>query len=175
MRYSDPAGIALPADYIETTKQIREQLALRLKEIEAQISQLNDEKRQLFETVSAMDAIPGVRPDKDRELVERNDPLELSDEHPASPDATPRIPSALSYGDHTRRRNSSAHSDSVDAVVEVLRSAGPLHYRDILVKVGENGVSVRGKDPAATLLARFSRDSRIHRVGYGTYDIAPNV
>ena len=67
--------------------------------------------------------------------------------------------------------NSNGFVKSVEAVVDVLRREGPTHYRDIYEKVAETGVIVVGKDPAAVLLARFSRDSRVHRVGSGTYDL----
>ena len=60
---------------------------------------------------------------------------------------------------------------SVDAVVAILRKHGEMHYRSIYEQVEQMGVSVIGKDPAAVLLSRFSRDSRVKRVGSGTYDI----
>ena len=68
-------------------------------------------------------------------------------------------------------RHASPLAGSVDAVVEILTENGPLHYRTIYEKVEEMGISVIGKDPAAVLLARFSRDPRIRRVGSGTYSI----
>ena len=77
----------------------------------------------------------------------------------------------VSILDSRSSRQSPELSKSVDAAVEVLRREGPLHYRDIYAKIAEMGVSVIGKDPAATLLSRFSRDPRIRRISSGTYAI----
>lgn len=73
---------------------------------------------------------------------------------------------------HRSPRNSPDLARSVDVVVDILRECGAMHYRNIYEKVEAMGVSIVGKDPAAVLLSRFSRDPRILRVGSGTYDIA---
>jgi len=39
----------------------------------------------------------------------------------------------------------------------------PMHYRDIATKLQERNVYVPGKDPAATLLTRMTRDNRFKR------------
>ena len=71
------------------------------------------------------------------------------------------------YGN--RRRTET--SRSVDAVLDILGREGALHYRDIYDKLVAQGVTIIGLDPAATLLARIWRDSRICRVRSGVYAI----
>lgn len=39
----------------------------------------------------------------------------------------------------------------VDAIAEILRPEGALHYRDIYYRISELGITVVGLDPAATL------------------------
>jgi len=74
-----------------------------------------------------------------------------------------------------RHQPSEVLAQSVDAVMNVLQEHGPLHYREIYTKVAEAGVIIPGKDPAATLLSRFSRDPRVERVSAGTYRIIQHV
>ena len=74
------------------------------------------------------------------------------------------------------RQHPSVLSESVDAVFELLRQSDqPLHYREIHARVASSGIVVTGKDPAATLLARFTRDPRIQRVSSGTYTLSDSV
>lgn len=70
-----------------------------------------------------------------------------------------------------RNRRRAETSRSVDAVVDILGREGALHYRDIYDKLVAQGVTIIGLDPAATLLARIWRDSRICRVRSGVYAI----
>ena len=58
-----------------------------------------------------------------------------------------------------------------DMVVALLTEVGrPLHYREIEEELRRRyGVSVGGKDPANTLLARFYQDKRLNRPARGTY------
>lgn len=49
----------------------------------------------------------------------------------------------------------------------------PLHYKDLALKLQERNVYIPGKDPAATLLSRISRDNRFKRGGKrGTYALS---
>ena len=67
--------------------------------------------------------------------------------------------------------NGQMNSDA-DRVVEYLRMRGlPVHYRKIYEDLNQEGIVAGGKDPALTLLARFYRDSRLVRVGRGTYAV----
>lgn len=62
----------------------------------------------------------------------------------------------------------------IDAAYELLESVGqPLHYRTIYGRLKEQGVYVPGKDAAATLLAKISRDGRFKRIRKrGTYALS---
>ena len=61
-----------------------------------------------------------------------------------------------------------------DLVVALLEEVGaPLHYADIERQLRERGlIEGGGRKPASTLLARFSNDPRLERVGRGTYTLA---
>ena len=86
---------------------------------------------------------------------------------------TPGIPAGSgSTAAYRSSRHSPGLARSVEAVIETLREHGPLHYRSIYDNVETMGIAVIGKDPAAVLLSRFSRDPRIRRVGSGTYAVA---
>jgi len=61
----------------------------------------------------------------------------------------------------------------VEAAADVLRRQGePLHYRALHAKVAAEKVHVRGRDPAANLLAHISRDDRFVWVQRGTYGLS---
>lgn len=47
-----------------------------------------------------------------------------------------------------------------------------LHYKEIFSKLQERGFYIPGKNPAATLLSRMSRDSRFKRIKRGTYALS---
>ena len=101
-------------------------------------------------------------------------------ENPIKPSTEITPPSNVlrqgSYGQRVRlHQPSELLSASVTAVMEVLQESGPLHYRKIYEKVADAGITIPGKDPAATLLSRFSRDPRVERVSAGTYRIIPDV
>lgn len=68
------------------------------------------------------------------------------------------------------RASRSRRAEDADLVVEYLQEIGqPAHYREIYRALTEQGLSVGGKDPANTLLARYFNDSRLERVARGTY------
>jgi len=62
----------------------------------------------------------------------------------------------------------------IDAAYKLLENVGqPLHYRTIYGKLKEQGVYVPGKDGAATLLVKMSRDGRFKRIRKrGTYALS---
>jgi hypothetical protein len=62
----------------------------------------------------------------------------------------------------------------IDAAYKLLENVGqPLHYRTIYGKLKEQGVYVPGKDAAATLLVKMSRDDRFKRIRKrGTYALS---
>jgi len=61
-----------------------------------------------------------------------------------------------------------------DAAYELLAGLRePLHYKEITVKLQEKDIYVPGKDAAATLLSRISRDGRFKRTkGRGVYALS---
>ena len=61
-----------------------------------------------------------------------------------------------------------------DAAYDLLSTLGkPLHYRLVALQLSENGVFLAGKDPAATLLSKMSRDDRFKRApDRGVYGLA---
>jgi len=62
----------------------------------------------------------------------------------------------------------------IDAAYKLLENVGqPLHYRTIYGKLKEQGVYIPGKDAAATLLVKMSRDGRFKRIRKrGTYALS---
>ncbi len=164
-----------PSDYIQRTKAILDCLMSELEMVRSQRSELDDRERGLVERIAPLSAIVGdvhTADDVDTQptpTAGEPAPHLLLEEGGRRPseiqrDARAGTPRAGSF-------NSNGFVKSVEAVVDVLRREGPTHYRDIYEKVAETGVIVVGKDPAAVLLARFSRDSRVHRVGSGTDDL----
>ncbi len=69
------------------------------------------------------------------------------------------------------RKNSGIATEYAERVVAFMDSIYPeaRHFRDIYEAMMAQGVVVTGKDPASTLLARFSSDDRLERVSRGTY------
>ena len=63
---------------------------------------------------------------------------------------------------------------SIEAAYDLLSTLGmPLHYRELALKLSESGVYLAGKDPAATLLSKMSRDDRFKRAHErGVYGLA---
>jgi hypothetical protein len=62
----------------------------------------------------------------------------------------------------------------IELAHSILKSYGqPMHYMELFSKLKENGVYIPGKNPAATLLAKMSRDSRFKRIKKrGTYALS---
>lgn len=190
---------ALPDEYIQQTKSLREKAAQELAEIRAAIAELQMSERRLMAQLSAMDEIVGnvdtevinqhptteAEGDSDQPITrsfatERSfsaglldGARELSSEAAFGVGTEERLPYGVQTGSAINRtsRNSPALAESVEAVVDTLREYGPMHYRSIYDQVAAKGISVIGKDPAAVLLSRFTRDDRIRRVGSGTYAI----
>ncbi len=61
-----------------------------------------------------------------------------------------------------------------DAAYDLLSEVyKPLHYKEIFNKLQERGLYIPGKNPAATMLSRMSRDNRFKRtVKRGTYALS---
>lgn len=61
-----------------------------------------------------------------------------------------------------------------DAAYDLLSEVRkPLHYKEIFNKLQERGLYIPGKNPAATLLSRMSRDNRFKRtIKRGTYALS---
>lgn len=59
-----------------------------------------------------------------------------------------------------------------DAVVNLIRERGAMHYVDIHSMLVERGFEIGGKGEADTLLSRYFNDPRLRRTARGTYDLA---
>ena len=62
----------------------------------------------------------------------------------------------------------------IEAAYDLLSTVGkPLHYRELAQEISKSGVYLAGKDPAATLLSKMSRDARFRRAPErGNYGLA---
>ena len=62
----------------------------------------------------------------------------------------------------------------IEAAYDLLSTLGKsLHYRELALNLAHNGVYLSGKDPAATLLSKMSRDDRFRRAPErGVYGLA---
>lgn len=151
-------------EYIKQTKQQRQKLALELDRVEGEIEEHQKRRQELRHQISAMDIILG----KEHDNAEGVDPVGTAPEPPVQAQGTGFVdaPTGTSVG--TTNRMLSVRQ-SVEMVREILLEKGPLHYRAIYKEIVRRGFQVPGQDPAATLLARFSRDSSIKRVASGTY------
>ena len=163
-----PDGCPQDAELLTFTEARRWRIG-HLKRVEANIAELQVQREKLIKEVAALDSLLGHHSDStpylepDTTVVTQSQAEDLSEP-------------SLEDRDLEESRRSPALAESVDATLEVLRQHGrPLHYRQIYDKVTEMGISVIGKDPAAVLLARFSRDPRFQRVGSGTYMLAPDT
>lgn len=60
-----------------------------------------------------------------------------------------------------------------DAAIGLLEDAGrPMHYKDLAARLQQSGFYIPGRDPAATLLSRITRDGRFKRAKKrGTYTL----
>ena len=66
--------------------------------------------------------------------------------------------------DNLREANDIGQVSLTDAAYELLAGLHePLHYKEITLKLQEKDIQVPGKDAAATLLSRISRDGRFKR------------
>ena len=164
-----PGGTAQDCEILAFTEARRRRVE-RLAETEAEIEQLTLERDKLRKEVAALDSLLGheTHPSPTEANPANIDQRQGQMSSVAEPD--------LDVEDRDEPRHSPALQESVDATIEVLREhTRPLHYREIHRKVAEMGVEVLGKDPAATLLSRFSRDPRIERVSSGTYRLIPHM
>jgi hypothetical protein len=62
-----------------------------------------------------------------------------------------------------------------DVAYDVLiQEAKPIHYRELLKRIEEQGVSIGGRDPGSTLIAYLGRDKRFAKAkqsGRGYYQL----
>jgi hypothetical protein len=72
------------------------------------------------------------------------------------------------------RKSDRTNITFIDMAFEILKRANePLHFKVIYENIEKNGIHVPGKDGAATLLAKMSRDSRFKRTKKrGTYALS---
>ena len=119
-------------------------------EVQAQLSKRIEEarirRRTVEEALGHVDALLRIEgwKESDREAVNREPALRTNAETPA------------------------------DAAYDLLSALGkPLHYRLMALQLSENGIFLAGKDPAATLLSKMSRDDRFKRApDRGVYGLA---
>lgn len=72
----------------------------------------------------------------------------------------------LSAGDQGTTPDVIVRASITDAAFNLLEEFHhPMHYKDIAAKLQERNTYIPGKDPAATLLSRMSRDNRFKRPG----------
>ena len=62
-----------------------------------------------------------------------------------------------------------------DAVVNLIREQGAMHYHNIHSVLIERGFEIGGQGGADTLLSRYFNDPRLRRTARGTYDLAERV
>ena len=69
----------------------------------------------------------------------------------------------------TNGRPGARFLDAADALLRASRR--PLHYQEIAKRLQADGVFIPGKNPAANLLTRMTRDVRFKKTARGTYTI----
>ena len=129
----------------------RRELAMKLGEIEEAVAELNEEYGQ-----------------KLQEFQARKKPLEEALYHV---EALLRLDGCGedSSGTHTHdtlSARSIPDGSITDVAFGVLEESGvPMHYRELAEKLLERSIYIPGRDSAATLLSRMSRDKRFKRGG----------
>jgi len=142
-------SITVEQSIAQTLLAKRDDLIMKLREVENSIIQVNEEYSS-----------------KLNELQVRKNPLE---------EALFHIEALLKLDGHRIDRNVTSKlvdtativtpSISItDAAFMLLKQAHqPTHYQEITKKLQENDVHIPGKNPSATLLSRISRDKRFKR------------
>ena len=163
----DPTSQAIPSQdaEIDEFRAARVWRSERLAQTQAKIEALEAARDQLLKEIAALDILLGDETDNPAHSVAETKAV-ASLQYPVLDNP------ALTIDGSRRPRQSTMLMKSVDAVVEILQqSKQPLHYRVIYDAVSAQGIEVTGKDPAAVLLARFSRDPRLERIGNGVYRV----
>ena len=130
-----------------------------------------NELRQFEEQISELEAELSAR------IEQRKSARAIANESLVHIDALLRIEgSHESPGDAIEPHDSRAgrKRESIDGAYELLCNAGkPMHYREIAETLTDGGIHLPGKNPAATLLTKMSRDARFGRSPRrGTYGLA---
>jgi hypothetical protein len=138
-------------DMKEALLSKRADLTRELKELDAAITGVQEEYSSRLEQLQAQkrpleDALHHVEALLRFEGYYVNNSLNASDE-----DTTPGVIVSTSI------------TDAAFNLLEELHH--PTHYKDIAAKLQERNTYIPGKDPAATLLSRMSRDNRFKRTG----------
>lgn len=126
------------AELSEGLKQLDAAIAAAQEELSSILEQLQTQKRPLEDALRHIDALlqfEGYLADN-------------------STNAAPRdlAPSSNPAGSIT---------DAAVALLDEIHR--PMHYKDIAAKLQERGTYIPGRDPAATLLSRMTRDDRFKR------------
>jgi hypothetical protein len=121
-------------------------MAALQEEYSARVARLKEEQRPLREGLLHIEALLRLEGWKDT--------------GPGSKTASSSAPDMMSY---------------IDAAYRLLeKKRQPMHYKSICAALQAQEVHISGNDPAATLLAKMSRDGRFKRIRKrGTYALAP--
>ena len=145
------------ADLMKALLAKRDELVGTLREIDGEILQIQTEMAQRLE---------GAR--------DKRAPIERALTHL---EALLRIEGWTESDSKNVKQSTIISSDgkrAADAAHSLLTTMGsPLHYRDLAGQIVESGIYIGGKDPAATLLSKISRDNRFQRAAErGVYGLA---
>lgn len=153
------------ADYIEALRWKRAQTIAQLDELERERDAIAARTAHVTNELRALDALlASATPNNDERTV-----LSL----PSAPGAHTEPASISENGRSGRFIRTTIPDEVYDATEAALKAANrPLHYTE-LAEVVQHKAPLRGKDPAATLLAHLSRArDRFVRVGRGLYWLA---
>lgn len=134
---------------VAALQSYRDAVRQRIRELEEQIRPLSQELSRAGEELRAIETLLSLR--------DSSYPARL-----VRASAARAQPSAAEAGVSV--------ASVADAAYEALAAAGmPMHYRDLYATMLKRGASVRGKDPAANVIAHINVDPRFTRVSRGTY------
>jgi hypothetical protein len=169
MNRSDGPPSLGPAEYIEALRWKRAQTVARLEELERERDEIAARTAQVTNELRALDALlASATPNSDARTTL---PLPSVPGVPVSEHVS--IPENGRSGRFVR---TTIPDEVYDATEAALKAANrPLHYTE-LAEIVQHKAPLRGKDPAATLLAHLSRArDRFVRVGRGLYWLASDA
>ncbi len=132
----------------------RESLMRELKQLDSIISQIQDEYSKKLE-----------------QLQEQKRPFQEALRHV---EALLKLEGwSMAANPDANATNNTGATSAIDAAFSLLEELHqPMHYKEIVEKLHERRIYIAGKDPAATLLSKMSRDTRFKRTKRGTYALS---